>query len=81
MEVAIGLLRILIKRGYDDEMILTPLFEHFFNSYPELTQNEQMAIFMDITGMKTPNDYPNTWADMDFPTDEETGMPIHPRFL
>lgn len=80
MDIAIGLLRVYMKRGVIDEMILTPLFEYFFQSFPDLTQEQQMAIFMDITGMYSPNDYPNTWVDMEFPVDDD-GNPVHPKFL
>ena len=79
METAIGLLRIYMKQGVIDEMTLTPLFIYFFKSFPSLTLDEQMTIFMDITSMNSPHTYPNTWVDMDFPVDED-GNPIHPKF-
>jgi len=79
MEIAIGLLRVYMKRGVIDEMTLTPLFEYFFKSFPDLTLEQQMTIFMDVTGMNTPDNYPNTWVDMDFPVDED-GNPVHPKF-
>jgi len=80
MDIAIGLLRIYMKHGVVDEMALTPLFTYFFESYPTLTLEQKMDIFMDITQMYRADDYANTWTDLDFPTDEQTGMPIHPNF-
>jgi hypothetical protein len=80
MDVAIGLLKIYMHRGVVDEMALTPLFSYFFESYPDLTLTQKMDIFIDITKMRKDTDYPNTWVDLDFPTDSITGMPIHPTF-
>lgn len=79
MEASIGLLRVFMKHGVIDECILSPLFDHFFKSFPELTKEQQMEIFIDITGMKSPCDYPNTWMDMEF-TMDENDSPCHPSF-
>lgn len=80
MDVAIGLLKVFMKRGVVDEMVLTPLFEYFFNAFPELSLEKRMEIFIDITQMKRSDDYPNTWTDLEFPVDDDSGMPIHPSF-
>jgi hypothetical protein len=38
-----------------------------------------MNIFIDITGMNSKYDYPNTWNDLEFSIDDDY-MPVHPRF-
>ena len=79
MNVAIGLLKTYMKHGVISEMTLTPLFLYFFESYPELTLDQKMAIFIDVTGIKYVFEYCNTWNDLEFPVDEE-GTPVHPSF-
>ena len=74
MDIAIGLLKVFMKNGVIEESTLTPLFIYFFNSFPDLTQDEQIAIFMDITKMTKEDDYQNTWLDLDFPVDD-FGLP------
>lgn len=69
MDIAIGLLRIYMNTGVVDETALTPLFTYLFASYPDLTLEEQIKIFMDITKSNSCGDYPNTWLDLGFPED------------
>jgi len=77
MDIAIGLLKVYMKHGTVSEMALTPLFKYFFESYPNLTLEQRIAIFIDVTSMNKPTDYCNTWVDLEFPTDEE-GVPKWP---
>ena len=79
MDSAIGLLRVYMKHGVRSETTLTHLFMHFFKCYPDLSLEQKMELFIDITDMRDPDDYPNTWIDLDFPTDDE-GVAIHPIF-
>ena len=79
MEVAIGLLRVYMKHGVVDETALTPLFLYFFKSFPNLSEEERMNIFINVTGMTKTNMYANTWMDLDFPVDE-SGGPLHSHF-
>ena len=79
MDSAIGLIRVYMKHGVVSETTLTHLFMYFFKCYPALTMEQRMDLFIDITSMCIPDDYPNTWIDLDFPTDDE-GVAIHPRF-
>lgn len=79
MDSAIGLLRVYMKHGVRSETTLTHLFMHFFKCYPDLSLEQKMELFIDITGMCIPDDYPNTWIDLNFPTDDE-GVAIHQRF-
>lgn len=79
MEIAISLLRIYMHHGNPEESMLTPLFLDFFKFFPELTMEQQMNIFIDITEMNSKYDYPNTWNDLEFAVDDDY-MPVHPRF-
>jgi len=81
MDITIGILRVYIKNGVIAETTLTPLFEYFFKSFPDLSKEEKIDIFMDITKMRRPDDYPNTWIDLDFPVDEKGGplLPSKPK--
>jgi hypothetical protein len=75
MDIAIGLLKVYMKHGTISEMTLTPLFIYFFKSYPNLTLEQRIAIFIDVTCMDKPTDYFNTWVDLEFPTDDD-GVPL-----
>ena len=80
MDVAIGLLKIYMKHGVIAESALIPLFEYFFDSFPELSGclEKRIDIFLDVTQMKKETDYPETWFCLGFPLDDVTGMPVHP---
>lgn len=79
MNVSIGLLKTYMRHGVVSEMTLTPLFMYFFENYSELTLDQKMAIFIDVTCMKSADDYYNTWNDLEFTVDED-GTPVHPTF-
>lgn len=46
------------------------LFMYLFKCYPTLTL-EKTDLFIDMTGMGIPDDYPNNWIDLYFPTVKE----------
>jgi hypothetical protein len=79
MDTAIGLLIVYMKHGVITETTLTHLFLYFFRSYSNLTLEQQMRIFIDVTNMRDADKYPNTWIDLGFTLDE-SGSPIHPEF-
>lgn len=77
MNGAVEMIRSYMKHGVVDESTLTPLFARLFELFP-VPLEDQMNLFIDITGMKNTYEYANTWNDLEF-TVVDDYVPFHPR--